>query len=105
MPMMDDLRPAHPSPHTACRGVNWRGFGPAPFETENVMTTIFEGTGVYRGISGDLARVTSIDGRVLIRAADTMAEEGATIAMTPEQARKFSTAIMVAANDAEADAT
>lgn len=33
------MRPPDPSPHTACRGVNWRGFGPAPFETENVMSS------------------------------------------------------------------
>jgi hypothetical protein len=67
------------------------------------MTTIFEGTATHHGLNGDRARVTCIESRVLIRAADTMAEEAVTIAMSPDQARKLAAAIMVAANDAEAD--
>lgn len=67
------------------------------------MTTIFEGSPKFDGIRGDNAKVTTIDGRVLIRAIDTMAEEAVTIAMKPEQARKLAAGILVAANDAEAD--
>lgn len=65
------------------------------------MTTIFDGTPKYPGLQGDLARVTSIEDRVLIRAVDTMAEEGVTIAMSPDQARALATGLVVAANDAE----
>ena len=66
------------------------------------MTTIFDDTPKYSGLHGDHARVTAIEDRVLIRAIDSMAEEAVTIAMTPEQARALATAIVVAANDAEA---
>ena len=65
------------------------------------MTTIFEGRPKFSGISGDHARVTAIEDRVLIRAIDSMAEEAVTIAMRPDQARALATAIVVAANDAE----
>ena len=68
------------------------------------MTTIFDGTPKYRGLQGDLARVTSIEDRVLIRAVDTMAEEGVTIAMSPDQARALAAGLVVAANDAEGGA-
>lgn len=68
------------------------------------MTTIFDGTPKYPGLQGDLARVTSIEDRVLIRAVDTMAEEGVTIAMSPDQARVLAAVLVVAANDAEGGA-
>lgn len=64
------------------------------------MTTIFEGTPTYPGITGDRARVAHIEGRVLIRSVDTMAEEAVTIVMTPEQAVKLAEAIVNAANEA-----
>ena len=67
-----------------------------------MMTTIFDDTPKFGGISGDHARVTAIEDRVLIRAIDVLAEEAVTIAMTPEQARALATAIVVAANDAGA---
>ena len=60
------------------------------------MTTIFDGTPTYPGISGDRARVTSIEGRVMVRAIDMQAEEAVTIALTPEQARAVSQAIFKA---------
>ena len=65
------------------------------------MTTVFKGTPKFGGISGDHARVTALEDRVLIRAIDAIAEEAVTIAMTPDQARALATAIVVAANDAE----
>ena len=68
------------------------------------MTTVFEGAPKFGGISGDHARVTAIEDRVLIRAIDEMAEEAVTIAMTPEQARALAAAIVDAASDAEASA-
>lgn len=68
------------------------------------MTTIFDGTPKYPGLQGDLARVTSIEDRVLLRAVDTMAEEGVTIAMTPDQARTLCAAIRDAADVAEGGA-
>ena len=68
------------------------------------MTTIFDGTPKYPGLQGDLARVTSIEDRVLLRAVDTMAEEGVTIAMTADQARVLAAVLVVAANDAEGGA-
>ena len=58
------------------------------------MTTIFDGTPTYTGINGDRARVTSNDGRVLVRAIDAMAEEAVAIALTPIQAAKLADAIM-----------
>lgn len=66
------------------------------------MTTVFEGSPKFTGIRGDHARVVEIDGRVLIRAADTMAEEAVTIAMTPAQARALAQGIIEAAINAEA---
>lgn len=45
------------------------------------MTTIFDDTPKYPGLQGDMARVTSIEDWVLIRAVDTMAEEGVTLEM------------------------
>lgn len=66
------------------------------------MTTIFDDTPTYHGLSGDRARVTTIEGRVLIRAVDTMTEEAVTIAMTAQQAHQLAEAIVRAASDAEA---
>ena len=66
------------------------------------MTMVFEGAPKFGGISGDHARVTAIEDRVLIRAIDAMAEEPVTIAMTPDQARALAAGIVAAANDAEA---
>lgn len=68
------------------------------------MTTIFDDSPKYPGLRGDLARVTSIEDRVLLRAVDTMAEEGVTIAMSPEQARRLAEAIKDAAAEAEGGA-
>lgn len=69
------------------------------------MTTIFADTPKYPGQRGDHARLTvSPLGDVLIRAVDIVAEEALTIAMSPDQARALATAIVVAANDAEAEA-
>ena len=65
------------------------------------MTTIFDGTPTYPGINGDRARVTSIEGRVLVRAIDIMAEEAVTIALTPEQARAVSHALFMASMAAD----
>ena len=56
------------------------------------MTTIFEDAPKVDGIRGDMAKVTHIDGRVLIRA----------IAMTPDQARSLAAGIVAAAEKAEA---
>ena len=66
------------------------------------MTTVFEGSPKFGGISGDYARVMVIDDRVLIRAIDAMAEEAVTIAMTPSQARDLAAGIVEAAEKAEA---
>ena len=68
------------------------------------MTIIFDGTPKYPGLQGDMARVTSIEDRVLIRDVDAMAEEGVTIAMSPEQARRLAEAIKDAAAEAEGGA-
>lgn len=68
------------------------------------MTTIFDDTQKYPGLQGDLARVTSIEDRVLIRAVDAMFAEGVTIAMSPEQARRLAEAIKDAAAEAEGGA-
>ena len=51
------------------------------------MTTVFEGSPKFSGISGDYARVMVIEDRVLILAVDEMDEESVTIPMTPAQAR------------------
>ena len=66
------------------------------------MTTVFDGSPKFGGISGDHARVTEIGDRVLIRAIDATAEEAVTIAMTPDQARAFAAGIVAAADNAEA---
>ena len=66
------------------------------------MTTIFDDTPKYPGLHGDMARVTSIEDRVLLRAVDTMAEEAVTIAMRPDQARALAAGIVAAAENAEA---
>ena len=66
------------------------------------MTTVFEGSPKFGGISCDHARVTAIEDRVLIRAIDAMAEEPVTIAMTPDQARELAQGIIAAAEKAEA---
>ena len=66
------------------------------------MTTVFEGSQKFGGISGDHARVTAIEDRVLIRAIDSMAEEAFTIAMRPDQARALAAGIVAAADNAEA---
>ena len=66
------------------------------------MTTVFEGAPKFGGISGDHARVTTIEDRVLIRAIDAMAEEAVTIVMTPAQARELAQGIIAAAEKAEA---
>lgn len=65
------------------------------------MTTVFEGTPVYDGRRGDCARVTNIEGRILIRAVDRVAEMDATIAMRPDQARALAAGILDAAEQAE----
>ena len=66
------------------------------------MTTVEEDRPKFGGISGDYARVTAIEDRVLIRAIDSMAEEAVTIAMTPDQARSLAAGIVAAADKAEA---
>ena len=66
------------------------------------MTTVFEGAPKFGGISGDHARVTEIEDRVLIRVVDRVAEEAVTIAMTPDQARALAAGIVAAAENAEA---
>ena len=68
------------------------------------MTTVFEGSPTFVGISGDYARVMVVEDRVLIRAVDAMAEEAVTIAMTPDQARRLAEAIKDAAAEAEGGA-
>ena len=68
------------------------------------MSTIFEGTPKSKGQHGDYARVVvSPTGTVLVRAVDSVAEESVTVAFSPEQARALAAAIVVAANDAEAE--
>ena len=66
------------------------------------MTIVFKGSPKFVGISGDHARVTAFDDRVLIRAVDTAFEDAVTISMTPAQARALAAGIVVAANAAEA---
>ena len=65
------------------------------------MTTAFEGSPKFGGISGDCARVTVIWGGELVRAIDAMDEESVTIAMTPAQARALAQGIIEAAKKAE----
>ena len=66
------------------------------------MTTVFEGSPKFSGISGDYARVMVIEDRVLILAVDEMDEESVTIPMTPAQARNLAQGIIAAAEKAEA---
>ena len=66
------------------------------------MTAVFTGTPKFTGISGDYARVTQIDGRVLIRVLDGVAEEAVTIFMAPNKARALAQGIIAAAEKAEA---
>ena len=66
------------------------------------MTTVFEGNTKFGGISGNSARVTKIEDRVLIRAIDAMAEEAVTISMTPKQARDLVDVILSSVVNAEA---
>ena len=66
------------------------------------MTTVFEGSPKFFGISGDYARAMVIEDRVLIRAIDAMDEEAVTIAMTPKQAHDLAQGIIEAAEKAEA---
>ena len=66
------------------------------------MTTVFEGSQKFGGISGDHARVTAIEDMVLILAVDRVAEEYVTIAMRPDQARALAAGIVAAADNAEA---
>ena len=66
------------------------------------MTTGFEGSQKFGGISGDHARVTDFEDRVLICAIDAMTKDAATIAMTPAQARDLAQGIIAAAEKAEA---
>ena len=66
------------------------------------MTTVFEGSPKFDGISGVHTRVTTIEDMVLIRAVDRVAEEAVTIAMTPDQARSLAAGIVAAAENAEA---
>lgn len=65
------------------------------------MTKVFTGTPKHQGIGGDYARVADLYGRVLIRAIDSLADQAATIAMTPEQARALAQGIIEAADRAE----
>ena len=66
------------------------------------MTTVFDDTPKFGGISGDYARVTAIEDRVLIRVIDAMTEQAVTIAMRPDQARALAAGILDAAEQAEA---
>ena len=66
------------------------------------MTTVFEGSPTFVGISGDYARVLVFEDRVLICAFDAMPEKATVIAMTPEQARALAIGILHAAEKAEA---
>ena len=66
------------------------------------MTTVFEGTPKFDGISGDHAYVWVFEDRVLIRAFDALNDEAATNAMTPKQARALAAGIVAAAEKAEA---
>ena len=66
------------------------------------MTTVFYDTPIYPGLCADRARVTSIEGRVLVRAIDVLAEEAVTVAFSPDQARAVAQAIIAAADDAAA---
>ena len=65
------------------------------------MTTVFEDSPKFSGISSVHTRVTTIEDLVLIRAVDRVAEEAVTIAMTPDQARSLAAGIVAAAENAE----
>ena len=66
------------------------------------MSTVSEGSPTFLGISGDHARVTTVEDRELVCAIDAMAEEAVTIAMTPAQARALAQGIIAAAEKAGA---
>ena len=66
------------------------------------MTTVFEGSPKFGGISGDYVRVTEDKDRAMIRVIDVLAEEAVTISMTPAQARDLAARIIAAAEKAEA---
>ena len=66
------------------------------------MTTVFEGSPKFGGISGNHIRVSMLWSLVLVRAIDAMTDETVTISMTPAQARAFAAGIVAAAEKAEA---
>ena len=66
------------------------------------MTTVFEGSPKFDGISGDYARVMVFEDRVLICAFDAKAGDAVAITLTPDQARAFAAGIVAAAEKAEA---
>ena len=66
------------------------------------MTTVFEGSSKFGGISGDYARVMVIEDRVIIRAINPRVKKAVTISMTPDQARDLADGIIEAAIHAEA---
>lgn len=68
------------------------------------MTTVFEGSPTFVGISGDSARVIVFEDRVLIAAIDAMSGDATAIAMTPAHARALAEAIKDAAAEAEGGA-
>lgn len=61
------------------------------------MTTIFESAPRLTGLHGDQAKVAVIEGRMLLRAFDRMAEEAVTVAFSPDQADALADAIRAAA--------
>lgn len=65
------------------------------------MTTTFEGSQEFPGISGDYARVTDFYDCVMIHTFDLLSSEAATIGMTPGQARALAQGIIEAADRAE----
>ena len=66
------------------------------------MSTVFDGSQKFGGISGDYARVTALNDLILIRAVDTAFDDAVTISMTPAQARELAAGIVAAAKKAEA---
>ena len=66
------------------------------------MTTIFEGSPKFGGISGDHARVMALNGLVLIRVVDVEFADAVVISITPAQARALAQGIIAAAEKAEA---
>ena len=68
------------------------------------MTTVFEGSPKFDGISGDYARVMALNGLVLIRVVDVEFADAVVISITPAQARALAQGIIAAAEKAEARA-